>query len=283
MVEIDLPCYILFRLDKKIATGYAWLLVSWVPECASVRLKMLFASTKATLKIEFGSANITEEVHATELDETTYNGYLKFKKNVDAPVPLTNREEEMNEMKKNDTKTTYSVDSKEKTLSGIQFPMTDECKAALRTFADRNNTKNYLQFSINLTEETIELVKLKQTDVSSLGSEVPTENARYHLFKFKHTHEGDYQEALVFIYSMPGYSCSIKERMLYSSCKAPFIDTLKQYELEITKAVEIEDGNELNEEFLMDAIHPKTVAYRQMFAKPKGPSNRGPKRLTRPT
>ena len=31
----------------------------------------------------------------------------------------------------------------------------------------------------------------------------------------------------VFIYSMPGYSCSVKERMLYSSCKAPLIDLIE--------------------------------------------------------
>ncbi len=32
----------------------------------------------------------------------------------------------------------------------------------------------------------------------------------------------------VFIYSMPGYKCPIKERMLYSSCKAPVIDVIEQ-------------------------------------------------------
>lgn len=32
---------------------------------------------------------------------------------------------------------------------------------------------------------------------------------------------------LVFIYSMPGYSCSIKERMLYSSCKAPLLEYIE--------------------------------------------------------
>ena len=37
---------------------------------------------------------------------------------------------------------------------------------------------------------------------------------------------------------MPGYNCSIKERMLYSSCKASLIDRLEsQLGLEITKKV----------------------------------------------
>jgi hypothetical protein len=42
----------------------------------------------------------------------------------------------------------------------------------------------------------------------------------------------------VFIYSMPGYSCSIKERMLYSSCKAPLLDSIEtQIGLPIIKKV----------------------------------------------
>ena len=28
----------------------------------------------------------------------------------------------------------------------------------------------------------------------------------------------------VFVYSMPGYKCSIKDRMLYSTCKGPLLD-----------------------------------------------------------
>lgn len=33
---------------------------------------------------------------------------------------------------------------------------------------------------------------------------------------------------LVFIYTCPGYSCPVKERMLYSSCKGPVTDVCEQ-------------------------------------------------------
>lgn len=43
---------------------------------------------------------------------------------------------------------------------------------------------------------------------------------------------------IVFIYSMPGYKCSIKERMLYSSCKSRLLDSVEQdFQLEIAKKV----------------------------------------------
>lgn len=41
----------------------------------------------------------------------------------------------------------------------------------------------------------------------------------------------------VFIYSMPGYNCSIKERMLYSSCKNPLTEIIAGLGLEIAKKV----------------------------------------------
>ena len=36
---------------------------------------------------------------------------------------------------------------------------------------------------------------------------------------------------------MPGYKCSVKERMLYSSCKAPFLESVQQLNLEVVKNV----------------------------------------------
>lgn len=64
-IEGNKPCYILYRFDSWNVSGYDWLLISWVPDSASVRQKMLYASTKATLKTEFGSSLITEEMHCT--------------------------------------------------------------------------------------------------------------------------------------------------------------------------------------------------------------------------
>lgn len=124
---------------------------------------------------------------------------------------------------------------------------------------------------LDLERETIELVHTEPTEVAQLPSRVPRDAARYHFFLYKHTHEGDPLESVgecawtgagwpcrrgrgsaglpasahvprpaptVFIYSMPGYKCSIKERMLYSSCKSRLLDSVEQdFQLEISKKV----------------------------------------------
>lgn len=59
--------YNFLRLDSKDNAGYNWLLFTWSPDNSPVRQKMLYASTKATLKKEFGAAQIKEEVFVTHL------------------------------------------------------------------------------------------------------------------------------------------------------------------------------------------------------------------------
>lgn len=50
----------------------------------------------------------------------------------------------------------------------------------------------------------------------------------------------------------------------------------------IIAQLEIDDAAELTEDFLQDELHPKKILHRPVFAKPKGPPNRGAKRMTRP-
>ena len=54
---------------------------------------------------------------------------------------------------------------------------------------DLNITKNI--HIADLEEEIIVLKAQGGCTISELPSKVPTEGARYHLFRFKHTYEGD--------------------------------------------------------------------------------------------
>lgn len=106
---------------------------------------------------------------------------------------------------------------------------------------------------------------------------------------------------------MPGYTCSIKERMLYSSCKNRLLEEVERdYQLEVTKKVktgtfsalrgrlshclltcvfahtqmEIDSGDGLTEDFLYEEVHPMEHTLKQAFVKPRGPGGkRGNKRL----
>jgi len=281
-LEETQPCYILYRLDSTTNAGYDWLLFTWSPDSSPIRPKMLYASTKATLKKEFGANQIKEEVFATTMEEASWKGYEKIKKNRDAPVPLTSAEEELLEIKRTEVHSDISIDTRHQTLKGVLFPITARAYDALEKFRDKK--LNYVQLKIEIDDELIELASTADTDVHSLSQRVPESNARYHVFNFPHSHEGDYLESSIFVYSMPGYNCSIKERMLYSSCKVPLIQAIEtELGLSMDKRIEIDSGSELTEEFLREELHPTKSLNRPKFAKPKGPPNRGAKRLTKPS
>ena len=50
-------------MDEKDGETYKWLMISWSPDSASIRNKMLYASTKATLKKEFGGGQILDDLY----------------------------------------------------------------------------------------------------------------------------------------------------------------------------------------------------------------------------
>ena len=52
----------------------------------------------------------------------------------------------------------------------------------------------YRYQSIDLKAETINLAHFEDAEANDLSRLTPTDQGRYHVFKFKHTHEGDYME-----------------------------------------------------------------------------------------
>lgn len=140
------------------------------------------------------------------------DGYKKYKRAAIAPAPLTTREEELQEIKRAEVNTDYSVDSRHQTLGGVGFPITGSAKDAIEDMA--RGSYDYLRFRIGMTlkqssfflltdifnidieEEKIHLETAENTSLEKLPSQVPENSARYHLYKFKHTHEGDYTESI---------------------------------------------------------------------------------------
>ncbi|CAB1440022.1 unnamed protein product [Pleuronectes platessa] len=282
LLEDDVPCYVVYRLDSTNNQGYEWIFLAWSPDQSIVRHKMLYAATRATLKKEFGGGHIKDEIFGTMKDEMNLSGYRKYLISQAAPLPLTAAEEELRRIKLNEVQTDISVDTKQQTLQGVAFPVHKDAIAALERFRDK--TINYVQLQVDAEQELIRLSSTDPTELKDLPMRIPKESARYHFFLYKHSHEGDYLESTVFIYSMPGYKCSIRERMLYSSCKNPLVDMVEnKMQIEIEKKLEIDNGDELTSDFLYEEVHPKQHAHKQAFAKPKGPAGKkGFRRITRP-
>uniref|UniRef100_A0A8C7CKB2 Twinfilin actin-binding protein 2a n=1 Tax=Oncorhynchus kisutch TaxID=8019 RepID=A0A8C7CKB2_ONCKI len=255
------PCSILYRLNSQNAQGYEWIFISWSPDQSPVRQKMLNAATRDTVKKEFGGGH--KPFFKTD-EDICLEGYQRHMSTSSGPAPLTAAEQELQRIKINEVrlqmKTKTSVESKSQTLQGLAGSTTT-CTETHQLHSAGEPYRNAIK--VGADKEMIELVHSDPTKAHELPCRVPRIRPDTSSTLYKHSHEGDYLESVVFIYSMPGYSYSIKERMLYSSCKGRLLDEM-----------EIDNGDELTEEFLYDVVHPKQHAFQQAFAKPCGPAGK---------
>jgi twinfilin len=206
---------------------------------------------------------------------------LKHLTSQQAPAPLTHREEELEIIRQSENLTRINVDTKHKSMQGILFPI--DPTASVQILALNQGHIDYVQLSIDIKNEKILLDKYeKHLSINDLASSIPTDKGRFHLYRFVHDYNGEACAPIVFIYSMPGFGCSIKERMLYSSCKSEIIQYLKgEANIYIVKTFEVSEPSEITEQALLDEIHPKKQETGLKFEKPKGPTSRGPRRVTK--
>eukprot|EP01121_Diplochlamys_sp_Union-15-3_P000719 TRINITY_DN105_c0_g1_i1.p1 TRINITY_DN105_c0_g1~~TRINITY_DN105_c0_g1_i1.p1 ORF type:complete len:342 (-),score=51.75 TRINITY_DN105_c0_g1_i1:26-1051(-) len=271
------PCYVLYRLDETTDTGFKWLLLCYVPDKAKVREKMVYASTRATLKSQLGTGNFKDEIFGTVVADFSPEGYHKHVQMKVAEVPLTSQELS----RKEEEEMGVYIGGGGAYVHGVSFPVDDAVHTALKNL--KNGSVNYVQMKIEPEKEVIYLGESGEVDADSLGSKVSLTEPLFHIYRWDH--ESDEQEfkSFVFIYSCPDGSggtkpAPVKLRMLYSSSKANAEQIAKNSGIEINGKLEVNNQNDLTVTELDNILHPKKEEKKQAFSKPKGPS-RGGRRL----
>lgn len=273
LIDEDRPCYVLMKHDN----SKDWLFITYSPDVAGVREKMLYAATRASLKSEFGGTYVSMEYFATHMNEMTHSGYMEFLDSKNAPAPLTVAEEELKEVEDGQAKSNIGATTKQATSKAIEFPLTEDAQNAIESY--KNEAVTHVELSIIVNEEKIKSFGSNTVGASELSSVLSNGRAGYHLFNYKHRHDNQDKQSHFFIYYMPGYSVPIKERMLYSSCKSSLISTLEQvYGLKLERKLECDSADEITEEFLRNEIHPPAVEAKKRFTKPSAPGRKPPSR-----
>uniref|UniRef100_A0A6G1SMT0 Twinfilin-1 n=1 Tax=Aceria tosichella TaxID=561515 RepID=A0A6G1SMT0_9ACAR len=276
-----------------------WLFVSWTPESSAVRDKMIYASTKSTVKQEFGSGSIFADYFITcseDLSVDAVTKYIERKQHIrDGHIDMNElslSEQELQQVKLDEAAlcadliaaALNSKDKQNKSLPNIEMPIADEAITALYDF--KQGKSAYIQFSIDPKSETILLEKNESAngfDLSkkSIASLTPKDHARYHLVSYNHQHNKKQTKATLFIYSIPSSGCPVKERMLYSSVKNSLLQVIQNESkigINVDRRIETDDPSELTEKFLYDELYPANTsqATPTAFVKPKGPSKQTP-------
>ncbi|CAN8097139.1 unnamed protein product [Discula destructiva] len=267
------PLYILL---KRYDTVPKLIAVSYVPDTAKVRQKMLFASTRLTLVRELGREHFRETIFATAKDELTPDGFARHDKHEQLEAPLTEGERSLQGVKQAEAEEGSRGTGTREIPMGqtMSMPVHEDALESLKALASEGG-KNLVMLKINPDTEKVELVpdSSSPSSIPDLVQIISTTEPRFTFFRFAHEHDGSQSSPLLFIYTCPvtGGRKAIKDRMLYPLMKRAVLEIASgECGLNIEKKFEVEEPNEITEDSVLADLHPK-VEVKKAFSRPKRP------------
>jgi len=275
LLEKDRPCYILYKLD-----GSSWILLCYVPDKAKVKEKMIYASTRFNLKQQLGLNYFTDEIFGTVPADFSREGYRLHVTSKKMEAPLTESEQ----LKKNEIESgEIHVGGSSTYVHGVAFPVDNSVMDAVNGLI--NGSHGYVRIAIDCSAEKIILDTKENIDLDAFKNQINKEEPRFHFFNYTHEFEGSTVTSCVFVYSSPDgskgtKSAPVRMRMLYSSSKANVSEIVNKSGGKIDAKLEVNSGEDIDEEALLLQIHPQQEKKEQNFSKPTMPG-KGPRRLIR--
>ena len=123
--------YIILRRYQNAPDGFV--AVTYVPDAANVRQKMLFASTRLTLVRELGTERFRESIFATTKQELTAEGWRKHDASGDLKAPLTEEERTLQSVKDAEAETSQGTTFRRAHISDhFSLPIAEDASQALK-------------------------------------------------------------------------------------------------------------------------------------------------------
>lgn len=132
------PLYIILR---RYDIAPYLIAVTYVPDTAKVRQKMLFASTRLTLVRELGSDHFRETIFATMAEELSAEGFKKHDRHNQIEAPLTEEERTLGEVKRAEAEAGAGTGVREIHLSKtMNMPVATDALVALSALGREEGT-----------------------------------------------------------------------------------------------------------------------------------------------
>ncbi|KAI2642736.1 actin depolymerizing protein [Xylaria nigripes] len=269
----DEPLYVILRRHENAPFLVS---VTYVPDAAKVRQKMLFASTRLTLVRELGSEHFRESIFTTTADELSPAGFERHDKHSELDAPLTEEERMLGEVKRLEAEAGAGTGVREIHLSStMNMPIEGNALDAL-TDLSQTDGRTLVMLKINSANETVELVNnsSKPMSVNEAAQAISTSEPRFTFFRYRPSKTGaENKEVILFFYTNPATAGTkaIKNRMIYPLQKRAVLTIAeKECGCAVEKKFEVEDPSEITEELVLEELFPK-VETKTAFRRPKRP------------
>jgi len=271
--DTGVPCYILVKLDTDTAQ---FAMFCYVPSKSKVKDKMLYASTRSNLKQQLGANFFVDEVFGDGAADFSVQGYKNHVESKKVDAPLTEREQ----IKQMEIESGEIYSGGASTyVHGVAFPVDAAATNAIKQLISKQ--LKYVQIGIDCDKEKIICMKTESSmTLDGLRKQIPLDEPRFHFFAYTHDNEGSSVTSFVYLYSCPdgsngSKSAPVRMRMLYSSSKANVAEIIKAAGGNIDARLEVNTGEEINEEELLTTLHPQKAEQAKNFARPSRPGKGG--------
>lgn len=127
------PNVALYLILRRYEAAPKLLAVTYVPDSAPVRQKMLFASTRLTLVRELGTEHFRDTVFVTTAEELSERGFKKLDAHNKLDAPLTKEEKTLGEVKRAEQEVGSGTGTREIHLSkSLSMPVAADAIAAMK-------------------------------------------------------------------------------------------------------------------------------------------------------
>ena len=132
MIKDNEAIYIILRRYHNAPDGYV--AVTYVPDSANVRSKMLFASTRLTMVRELGTERFRETLFVTTKVELTADGWRKHDRTGELGAPLTKEEQNLEGIKEAEAEASQGTTARSShvSLGRLTLPITESALQALK-------------------------------------------------------------------------------------------------------------------------------------------------------
>ncbi|KAK3676287.1 Twinfilin-1 [Recurvomyces mirabilis] len=208
--------YILLKTHAGSPDGYA--AVTYVPNAAPVRQKMLFASTRLTLARELGLERFRQQIFTTEASELTKEGWAKHEAHTALDAPLTEEESGLKGAK--DAEAAESVGTSGRrghVTSRVDVKTGEGVIEALECLKEEGCKGTLVQLKYQLPAEVLTLDSSTDgVEPSAVAGTIASNEPRY---SFYSSPSAGAAPEILFIYTCPT-SSKVKERMIYATGKS---------------------------------------------------------------
>lgn len=283
------PAYIILRIKADSGIGEL-AFISFIPDDAHIREKMLYALTKNTLLMQLGTSNFRKSYLFawTTLNELSYD-HFRESLDYDDEAPLTSSEKVLDKINSLDITDAAEYNDHKKALPSMHesnsgntlvFQIEPTLEKEVNSLSTKDTFKLII-FDIDVEKEHVKL-KSSQENISPqhLIKTLKATNSRpsqpqYCVYLYS-------PKKAAFIYSCPSGS-KVKDRMIYASNKQGLLNYIQAIfdsnGIFLKETMEVGDEDEIDVRKLetgeeLDKKPASAEVNRLKFSKPKGPRRR---------